>query len=338
MELYVCAVYDSSPRNWRAASHEELQNTMNSTPAITAIINPSASSGKVGARAGAILEELRSEGLTTRVLYTERPKHAIKLAAEASGTSDVVLAIGGDGTNHEVAMGLLASDSHSALAVLPTGTGNDFARMIGMSENPRQAARQLLSGVYQQVDVGRVSWFEESERRIGAFVNALGIGFDGYAAYLAPKYKGLPFKTGYLVTILAALKSWVPCGVTVWEETDGRRAVYSGRLFFVTVGNARDSAGGYQINPKASITDGLLDICLVRAVGYFRALHMLPSARTGSHLRFPEVSYWHSKAIRIESDRSLPVHADGEMLSVSARNIEVSVDPGALTVLVPSDA
>ena len=318
IELYVCGM------NWN--------------PAVTAIINPSASSGKVGARAAAILELLRAEGLRVRALYTERPKHATELAVEAAKTSDVVLAVGGDGTSHEVAMGLLATKSGAALAVLPAGTGNDFARMIGMSENPRRAARQLANGVRQQVDVGRVSWSEDNEKCSDAFVNALGIGFDGWAAYLAPKYKGLPLNVGYLVTILAALKSWIPCGVTVWEESDEKKVMYSGRLFFVTVGNGRDSAGGYQINPKASITDGLLDICLVEAIGIFRALRMLPSARTGRHLLLPEVSYWHSRAIRIETDRSLPVHADGEMLSINARTIEVWVDPGALTVIVPSKA
>lgn len=304
---------------------------------LTAIINPAARSGKLRARMDEVVKALEKEGILVKRLITEGPNHATELAHEASRTADVILAVGGDGTVHEVARGILESKTDTSLAIMPCGTGNDFARMIGMSKDPSEAARQLITAVRCKVDVGRVTWLEDGEKKSGTFINAIGIGFDGYAASIAPRYKGLPFGMGYLVSILAALKTWVPCGVTVWDESKESEVRFSGPLFFVTIGNARDSAGGYRINPKASIVDGKLDVCLVEAIGYFRALRMLPTTRNGSHLKSPEVKYWHTNSIRIDADRSLPVHVDGEMLSISASGIEISVDSGALNVLIPSD-
>lgn len=304
---------------------------------IVAIINPYARLGRVGDRALEVQAALDGAGLDVTTEFTEKPLHAFEIAQTMAAEDTILLAGGGDGTVNEVARGILSSGSAGTMAVLPLGSGNDFARMIGMSEDMRTAVEQLRCAVERQVDVGQVSWEEERSKGSAHFVNALGIGFDGYAASLAPRFKGYPLGLGYLTAILVALKNWKSVGVNVVDLSREDEIRYSGGLMFVTVGNARDSAGGYSLNPKASIVDGMLDVCLVEAIGKLRALRMLPLARTGDHLKLPEVHYWHSAGIRVSSERPLPVHADGEIQTLQAISLDISVAPGALRVLVPSD-
>ncbi len=302
---------------------------------IVAIINPYARLGRVGDRAREIQTALGSSGLDVTTVFTEKPLHALEIARSISSEDTILLAAGGDGTVNEVARGIMSSGSAGTMAVLPLGSGNDFARMIGMSEDLTTAVTQLGYAVERQVDVGQVSWEEQTTEGFAHFVNALGIGFDGYAATLVPRFKGYPLGMGYLTAILAALINWESAGVNVVDLSNEDEIRYSGGLFFVTVGNARDSGGGYSLNPKASIVDGMLDVCLVEAIGKLRALRMLPLARTGDHLKLPEVHYWHSAGIRVSSERPLPVHADGEIQTLQAISLDISVAPGALRVLIP---
>jgi len=304
---------------------------------IIAIINPYARLGRVGDRASEVEAALGTSGFDVTTIFTETPLHALEIAHSMAAEDTILLAAGGDGTVNEVARGIKSSGIESTMAVLPLGSGNDFARMIGMSEDLKTAVLQLRSAVERQVDIGHVSWEEESSKGCSHFVNALGIGFDGYAATLAPRFKGYPFGLGYLTAILVALKYWEPVDVKIVDLSNEYEVQYSGGLFFLMVGNARDSGGGYSLNHKAAIVDGLLDICLVEAVGELRALRMLPLARTGDHLKLSEVHYWHSAGIRLSSDQPLPVHADGEIQTLQATSLEISVVPGALRVLVPGE-
>jgi diacylglycerol kinase (ATP) len=314
---------------------------MKDTRRITVIINPAASSGKAGSRTASLSSVLKSKGIDARILLTRKSGEAVRLGRDACVDSDIIVAVGGDGTVNEVARGILKSGRRTAMAVIPAGTGNDFARVIGMSGNMRSAVEQILTSETVSVDVGHVSWLQTEEPGIppnsheSHFVNNLGAGFDGHAAFLAPRYKHLPFQLGYLTTILVALRTWVSCGVTVWDESDGEDPVFSGRLFFATIGNGKDSAGGYRLNPGASVVDGVLDLCIVENVTIARALRLLPRTRRGKHLDQPEVRSRTCVKLRLESDRSLPIHADGELLSDHAHSIRIFVMPGALRLCVP---
>ena len=101
-----------------------------------------------------------------------------------------------------------------------------------------------------------------------------------------------------------------------------------------TIGNAMDSGGGFRINPKASLVDGLLDACLVSEVGVIRALRLLPTAARGGHLQFPEVQYWQTPKLSIQTASPVPVHADGEFLDEAVESLVVELQPGRLELLV----
>ncbi len=303
-----------------------------------AILNPAARVGRLAGDVESIRQAFSESGLDIQVALTERPLHAMEIARNATDTGRAVLAVGGDGTVNEVARGLMDGNTSQTMAVLPLGTGNDFARMIGMASSLKDAIAQLKTGVVRSVDVGRVTFVEGETSTSTFFVNAAGIGFDGYVATIAPRYKGWPFNMGYLISILVSLATWKSGRVVVRDLSDPGIHVFDQNMFFMTVGNARDSGGGYSINPRASIVDGKLDVCLVAAVSRLRALRMLPAARDGNHLSLNEVRYWHSERIQFSTDTPMPLHTDGEVQSYAVDRLEISVIPGALRVLVPHHA
>jgi len=300
-----------------------------------AILNPASCSGRTGKNRDDIISEIKTLSDRVDISITAARGDARRIANEAAGRYDVVIAVGGDGTVNGVASGLLEKPSKTALAVLPTGTGNDFARMIGMSDVIKESIAELLTAESVLADAGFISWKSEKEEGSSLFVNAVGIGFDGYAASLAPNYKHLPLGSGYLVTVLKALLSWKPSPAIITDSAVGGKTLYDGDVFMLTVSNARDSGGGFRINPLASITDKLLDACLVKGLGLIRALRLLPQAASGSHLGLEEVEYWQIPAIRMLTRNPVPIHADGEVLTLGATDITVEIRAAALPVMIP---
>lgn len=303
---------------------------------VLAILNPTSRRGRNRSRIPAILDGIREQFPGARIALTEGTGHATRLVGELGRDADLILACGGDGTVHEVAKGMVHNGLKAPMGVLGLGSGNDFARALFMPTAWKDALEALANGRVVASDAGHVSWREEGETRTGFFINALGVGFDAHTAVLAPRYKGYPL--GYTVSILAGLKSWVSGGATIRKNGRDGEVVFNGRLMFVTIGNAFDSGGGYTVNPGALISDGALDPCIVEDISVMKAISLLPRVRSGGHVGMKEVTYFRAPAIHIDTDRGLPVHADGEILSLQARDLEVSVQPGALHVIVAPGA
>lgn len=303
---------------------------------VLAIANPSARSG----RNRALMDELRAALTSTfpkaTLRLTEHPNHASAIAAAESEGVDLILACGGDGTVHEVAKGLVSAGSRTPMGVLGMGSGNDFARALQMPVAWKEALTEIAGGKIIDVDTGQVRWSENGEAHEGFFINALGIGFDAHSAVIAPKYKGYPLGMGYTLAILQALRTWVSGGATIRENDRSGRVLFSGRLMFATVGNAFDSGGGYTVNPGALVTDGALDPCIVEHISTFRSIMLMPKVRSGRHVENDEVVYERVKGVHVDTDRGLPVHADGEILSLQARDLQVSVAPSTLRTVVPA--
>lgn len=305
---------------------------------VLVIANPFARIGRNRSLMAPLSEAVKQAFPDAKVCLTEHPGHARALAATEGSAADLVLACGGDGTVHEVAEGLVSMNCPTPLGVLGMGSGNDFARALHMPTSWLTALASVIDGRLEAVDTGHVTWQEGGQMHAGFFVNALGIGFDAHTAVIAPAYKGYPFGMGYTLAILKALRNWVSGGATIREGDRNGNALFSGRLMFVTVGNAFDSGGGYTVNPGALVTDGLLDPCIVEDISVLRSIMLLPRVRSGGHIGMDEVTYKRVRSLHVDTDRGLPVHADGEILSLQARDIQVSVQPGSLRVVVPLNA
>lgn len=280
----------------------------------------------------AAVEWARTVGHRVRARVTWEPGDARRLAADAvrAGT-DVVVAAGGDGTLNGVVNGVLfAASAHDrrhapAVGVLPLGTANDFARQIGMPEDPRVALPLLVEQEARPMDVGLLNG------RAFLNVSSAGVGAEATAAASAG-VKGLFGPLAY--ALAGAFK--------LAADADGRRARFSGPGFAweleylaFAVGNARATGAGVAIAPRADVRDGLLDLCVVEPVAARDVGGLLLGLRRGEHLDRDGVHYVQAPWVRVESATPVAVNVDGEALSLAA--LEYGVAREALRVVAPRD-
>lgn len=298
---------------------------------LVAIINPAAAHGRVGRRIEEIRSLFRSRPAgTAEIRVTEGRGHATELA-HAVADRDVVVAVGGDGTVHEVALGLLGAEGRAALGIVPVGTGNDLAHALGYRGRPADAVAALDRSRRATMDCG-MAVLDGNTATPVPFFNNVGLGFDALASFHAVAYKHLPGPLAYGAGVLRALTSWT--GPQARIEVDG--AVESIPLMFATVANGTRTGGLFRLTPGASLFDGVLDVCTVRYVRPARALLVAPRTLNGSHVRLDEVRVRTGVRIRIDVSEAVPVHADGEIVSRGCRRMDCWVVAGALPVLVPS--
>ena len=337
----------------------------------TFVLNPAAQSRRAGRQRPALEKALREAGVDYTVEETGEPGHATRLARAAAASSDIVVAVGGDGTIQEVARGVYGTGA--TMGVLPLGTGNDFAHAVGMPDDLGAAVRALLAAEPQALDLGRVRWLERADgggfaEHDALFTNCLGAGFDALAALGAQRYKYLGGRTAYLAAVLRALWLWrqpkVSAQIVVSDEVAASVAVaaggagaagtgepdperfglapgegevlHDGPFFLVEVGNGFSVGGGFLLTPDAVVDDGLLDVCLADYMTTGRALRLLPKTLRGAHLAEPEVMMRRTRRVTIRATAPLPVQADGEALSAGARALDVTVLPGTLRLLAPA--
>lgn len=306
----------------------------------TIILNRAAGGGRATHRRRRLEEALERAGISGRLLLTEGRGHARELACQAAAAGDAVVAAGGDGTVHEVSAGLLASGKAAHLGIIPIGTGNDFVKLTGIPRGIGPAVAALAAARPRRVDYGRLSWSGPGGEGTSMFINAAGAGFDASVADAAARYKFLPGLAPYLAAALRELPRWVgpEAEVTLGTEA-GETTYFRGRLFLCLAGNGRSSGGGFYLTPDASITDGLLDVCVIEAASPVRLLRLLPAALRGRHVGAPEVHVRQARTLRVSTDRPVQLQADGEMLSKGQTTLEAAVVPGGLSLLdvLPTD-
>jgi diacylglycerol kinase (ATP) len=282
-------------------------------------------SGTAGKRARArrLLSLLQAQGARVDV---ESPASAEGMRDRASRARleehDVLMVSGGDGTLNAVVNGLVRVDRahRPPLALVPLGRGNDFAYEVGIrSEKDTLAA--LASGSRRLVDLGRA--------QAGVFLGIAGAGFDARAARRA---QDTPFLSGSLLYSYAVVRT-----VLDFRPLEARvryqGGAYEGALTFAAVGNTSRYGGGMRIAPRARLDDGLVDLCLVRAISRGTLLRMFPTVFSGRHLSHPSVFYVQTPFVEIETQEPAEVFADGEFLQRTPVRIEVL--PRALEVVAP---
>lgn len=284
------------------------------------IINPAAGRMRVSKARQRLRAAVEAALPGCDVLLTEGPGHARQLAAAAKAQADMVIAAGGDGTLGEVADGL--AGGRAALGVLPVGTGNDFARSLGIPSDVARALAIIRQGYRHRIDLAGIG------SRL--FLNVAGVGFDAEVAraYHAGRKYGSPALT-YVVYALKTLAAFPPVEMEFSTE-DG---TFRQRSLFAAVGNARYYAGGMAITPRARLDDGLLDVMIAGDMSPLEAIMALPGAFRGAHLRHPKCSYRQVVRVGIDAERPVPVMADGEVIGTTP--VTVSVLPAALEVLAP---
>lgn len=291
------------------------------------IVNPRAAKGKAERILPRILRDLERASIPHTVSTTKYPRHATELVRALDGRQTAQVAVGGDGTVNEVVNGM--SGTGHTLGVIPAGTGDDFARLVGMRGHA-DLIRAVADSRVMQADLGEILFrTARGEERRHLFANTMGIGFDAVVALGVLRSR---FGSGilpYLFALLRALARYepVPARVTA-EETS-----FAAKLFLATAGNGTTSGGGFVLSPRARLDDGLLDLCFVREISLRRVVRLLPKTFSGTHLGQPEVAYLRAREIHIELDRPLPLHADGEIITEEAVAVTARIRPSGLSVL-----
>ncbi|MFZ1730037.1 MAG: diacylglycerol kinase family protein [Bacteroidota bacterium] len=289
------------------------------------ILNPAAGKGRSGRQLKVVLNALQDAGYAVEEYVTARRMHAAEIAAALPDDGAPLCVAGGDGTLNEVINGLRPG-SHT-VGVLPLGTGNDFATLLG-SRSMKDTLEALLRDRSIAVDAAKADVVDEDGKVITRhFINAIGIGFDAAVAMDVSRRSTGSGIIPYLIAVFRVLRFYtaVP-SVTVFKNNE-----LAASLFLACIGNGSTSGGGFRLTPKADISDGLLDLCHAKQMSTGRVLQVLPRALNGSHLSAPEVTYAQAAHFDVSLDFPLPVHVDGEILSDRARRIVVTCLPGAFS-------
>ncbi|HEX6972227.1 MAG TPA: diacylglycerol kinase family protein [Limnochordia bacterium] len=285
------------------------------------IINPTAGGGRARRMWPRLERRLRAAGVRYAAVWTEGAGDAVEIARANAARYDALVAAGGDGTLREVAAGALRTQR--PIGLLPLGTGNDFARALGIPRRPGPALAALLQAEPQPIDVG---WVNDTP-----FLNVAGAGFDAAVAH-AVRSAARPVRgtLPYLWTVLRLLGSYTNPVI----EVRAPRFTHRGPSFLVAVGNAPYYGGGMHICPRASLVDGLLDVCIAHDLSHRAVLGALGALYRGRHLSRADVSYFQTPEVIIEGPSAAWVHADGDL--VGGLPAALRIEPAALHCLVPT--
>jgi diacylglycerol kinase (ATP) len=283
------------------------------------IYNPAAGRGKTRRRIAAVEGYLSKRGARLDVHSTSSAADMTRVAAESSRAGfDRVVVCGGDGSVHYA---LREFDLQKGiLAVVPLGSGDDFARVTGTPRDIEGACEAILGGATREVDVATANGTR--------FIGVAGLGFDSVVAAFANDVKLFRGSAVYVYAILRVLPHFTPYPVRI--TVDGSKRTDT--IMFMAIGNSRQYGGGIRIVPAAEVDDGLLDYCIVHRTSRIQLLKTLPRAYTGAHVTSPFVETGRGRSFRIECDTVLEVYADGERVTTTP--VDFAMD-GRLKVAVP---
>ncbi len=264
---------------------------------------------------------------------TVYPTHATELAKQAGEQGyEMVIAMGGDGTVHEVVNGLMLVPQarRPILGVVPVGSGNDFAHAIGVPLRSDQALAHALTGGPSTVDLGLMT---DDHGRQEYFDNTLGIGFDTVVTIRSHR---LPLLRGFLMYLTAVIQTIVLNHDPILMQIDSDGEKWTESTLLLTLCNGPREGGGFLIAPEAIPDDGLLHYAMIRNVSRLMMFRLVPEVMKGTHGNFRQVKLGSCRKLSVMGDRAMYIHADGEIYTSfgsDLRQATIEVVPGALKVV-----
>jgi diacylglycerol kinase (ATP) len=298
-------------------------------------INPTASFGKGKAVGPAVVQTLRALGHDVTSLQEpdfEQLQAAGKRAVAAK--PDALIVVGGDGM---VNLGTnLVARTKVPLGIIPSGTGNDMARGLGIPFDNTEAAIAVLIEALEiparPIDAGHIHYTDDAGQPATRwFACVLSAGFDAIVNERANAMRHPKGPSRYMIALALELARLKPIAYRL--TLDGNELTTTGAL--ISVGNNVSLGGGMKVTPDAVVDDGLLDVLVVQALSRTAFLRIFPRVFEGTHVTDRRVSIYRAKRIRIESD-GVVAYADGER--IAQLPIDIEVVPGALRILAPKPA
>ena len=283
------------------------------------IVNPVAGGGKAKEKFEAVRRYLDGRGAEYSFIETEKAGETARLALEAYERGErFIVPAGGDGTLSET-VSALYDKGDVLMGLCPFGTGNDFARALKLPDDPAEAARILIEGEPKPIDAGLAG--------DKPFINIMGLGFDVDVVNNTDRYKKRFGGGAYLMGVIRSMThlKGIPLRLTANGSTFEENAL------IMTVANGTHFGGGMNPAPGADPSDGLFDVCIVRKVGFFTFLRLLPKFIKGTHIGVKQVSFFRTAELKIECE-STPLELDGELGEFAP--LTVMIRKGALRFML----
>ncbi len=290
---------------------------------IALVVNPCAGRGAAARLAPQVVAQLRALGVDCEPRATRAPGEATTLVAEAlRAGADCVAVAGGDGTINEALNGYIGiAREDQALACIPIGSGNDFAKMLGTAGDWRLACERIAAGARRRVDAGVCNG--------RYFANGIGAGFD---AQVALEAKSVRWLRGNAIYGAALARTLLLRHSTPRARLAHDAGTIEREVTLVAAANGACYGGAFRIAPDADIADGLLDLVVADALSRFGILGLVPHVLRGTHVGRRGVTSLRTRRVTLESETPLVVHADGEIVERAATRLSIEVLPGALRV------
>ena len=287
------------------------------------IVNPKAGRGKAAAAMPEIETCLARRGLDYEVVYTREAGDAAEVAGEAARAGMALLvAVGGDGTIHEVVNGMIQDDRpihpEATLGVVATGTGCDFIKTFGIPSMAPHAVAHLDGPDRFPIDIGKVTFEVDGRRESRYFPNIAEVGLGAAVVARAAKLPGWLGPTVYPAAFWLSLRGHR----TTQVKVDLVDRTYEGPMNNLVVANCQFFGGGMKIAPRAAPTDGLFDVQIEHARKR-EAIALMPRIYKGAHLPHADITEAKRARLSITSERPLLVEADGEVLGHTPASFEV---------------
>ena len=298
------------------------------------IVNPNAGKKKGKKDWDKISSLLHNYDIPFKSKFTVNKHHAIELAREGIKTGfRKIIVVGGDGTMNEVINGVYNQDSCPTIDIIigmiSVGTGNDWGRMFGITNDYEEAIRIIKAGRICIQDSGVVRYYSGTSLKSRYFVNMAGLGIDAVVVSRTnrQKDKGRSGKAIYLINLLSSLIGYKAVDTEV--VIDGN--IIRHDIFSISLGIGRYSGGGMLQTPNAIPDDGLFDITVIKKMRYGEIIRSMKKLYDGTILDHPKTEAFTGRNIKIDSDPLIHVEADGESLGHSP--IEFDIIPKSIKVI-----
>ncbi|HEY6090203.1 MAG TPA: YegS/Rv2252/BmrU family lipid kinase [Gemmatimonadaceae bacterium] len=288
------------------------------------IVNPAAGRGAAAEGAAAAMQHF-TQVEQSDVFFTTARGDEAELTHVALGRGyETIVVVGGDGTCSRVAQAVIERGSDCRVTVVPCGTGNDFAKTLGIANYaPEQIAALVARKESQRMDAGLADGHY--------FINSCGFGFDASVLEATQRVRLLKGNAVYIYSALRQLFTYR--GLTV--ATPGARG---GRMLMVTVSNGRHLGGAFLIAPHASVLDGQLDVSLFADCNVVERARIFAGALRGTHLGHPAVRTSRIGSMELSFDTNPAMEIDGELRYATSRTVEITCAPRALSVIAAPGA
>ncbi len=285
------------------------------------IINPIAGKERGEDLIPLIEKTMKENNREFKIEISQRERQATKIAEENLETYNTLVAVGGDGTVNEVARGII-NRGKGTLAIIPCGTGNDMAKVLGLSKDPIEALETIVRGRTRKIDIGKAN--------NQYFLNIASVGFDSEVVRNNIKIKKrIRHEISYTFSVIYTLFKYRNKKAIV--EIDGK--VTEENILLLAVGNGRYYGGGLEILPMSKLDDGFLHVCLVSNVNKAVLFILFPSIFNGSHFKHKKyVRGYKAKNINVKTEEDVMLNVDGEVKNT--REVNFSMEDIKLNVIV----